>query len=78
MDNVAEVAKVMFGGVWKMILQTDFPGTDISLAAVFISVFIASFSIRIFGVLTGFGLNGSDYGRAANHLEKYRSMKDDV
>lgn len=73
MDNIKDVAKVIFDGVWDLFLQTDFPGTGVSLAAVAISFAVIGFSIRLFGFLTGFGMSGSDYGRAATTAEKYKN-----
>jgi len=48
MDDIVMVAETLFGGVWRMLLNTDFPGTDISLAALSIAVLIICFVIRIF------------------------------
>ena len=75
MNNIVEVAETFFGGVWKMLLETDFPGTNVSMAAVTISLFIASFSLRLLGVITGFGAGAADYGRAADRANKIRNSE---
>ena len=74
MNYVSDVAKTFFHGVWKLMLHTDFPGVGVSFAAVIIGFFIIRFSIRIFGYLTGFhGLSSSDYGHAADAIDKARN-----
>lgn len=72
-STVAQVAKNFFGNIWTMFLSVDVPGLDVPFAAFLIAIFLIRFSIRIFGYLTGFGLNGGDYGRAANLAEKYKN-----
>ena len=73
MDNVAEVAKAIFSGIWDLCLHTDFPGLGVSIAAVIVALLLIRLSIKVFGYLTGFGVNGGDYGRAANIAEKYKN-----
>lgn len=73
MDNVAEVAKSIFSGIWELCLHTDFPGLGVSIAAVIVALLLIRLSIKVFGYLTGFGVNGGDYGRAANIAEKYKN-----
>ncbi len=73
MDNIVEVAETFFGGAWDMLLKTDFPGTNVSLAAVSISFAVIGFSIRLLGFLTGFGMSASGYGRAADSAEKMKN-----
>lgn len=73
---VSTVAKSIFGGVWDLCLHTEFPGLHVSIAAVIIAVLLIRLSIRVFGYLTGFGLNGGDYGRAATIAEKYKNDRD--
>lgn len=75
MDNVRDVGRAIFSGIWDLCLHTDFPGLDVSIAAVIVALLLIRLSIRVFGYLTGFGMNGGDYGRAANILEKYKSNK---
>lgn len=81
MDNVAEVAKSVFSGIWDFCLHTDFPGLGVSLAAVIVALLLIRLSLKIFGYLTGFGLNAGDYGRAATMAEKtrnhYQKMKEE-
>lgn len=76
MDDIISVARTLFSGVWDMLLNTDFPGTDISLAALSVAVIIIAFSIRIFNFISGFGASGSTYGQAADALEKGKSAYD--
>lgn len=76
MDNVAEVAKSIFSGIWELCLHTDFPGLDVSIAAVIVALLLIRLSIKVFGYLTGFGMNGGDYGRAANIAEKYKNDRE--
>ena len=61
MEAVSQVAGTFFSGVWTLLLKTDFPGIGVSLAGVMISLLLIRASIRIFQLLTGFGVNGSDY-----------------
>lgn len=75
MSDVIDVVKVFFEGAWNLLLQTDFPGTDISLASISIAFLIAGFAIRVFGFLTGFRMGDGSYGRAADSVDKIRSMK---
>lgn len=73
MDNVAEVGKSIFSGIWELCLHTDFPGLDVSIAAVIVALLLIRLSIKVFGYLTGFGLSGGDYGKAANMAEKVKN-----
>lgn len=73
MDSIILVAQTLFTGVWNLLLNTNFPGTEISLAAISITVIIIGFSIGIFKLLTGFYMGGSTYGRAANAADKVKS-----
>ncbi len=75
MSDVIDVVKVFFEGAWNLLLKTNFPGTEISLAAISIAFLVAGFSIRIFGYLTGFHMGDGSYGRAADSIEKVRSAK---
>lgn len=73
MDTVAEVAKSIFSGIWELCLHTDFPGLGVSIAAVIVGLLLIRLSIKVFGYLTGFGMSGGDYGKAANIAEKYKN-----
>lgn len=73
MSAVAEVSKSFFGNVWEMLLSVDVPGLDISFAAFLIAMFLIHFSIRLFSFISGFGMAGGDYGRAATTAEKYKN-----
>lgn len=72
-STVAQVAKNFFGNIWTMLLSVDIPGLDVPFAAFLVAVFLIRFSIRIFGFISGFGLNGGDYGRAGTVAEKYKN-----
>lgn len=72
-SNVTQVAKTFFGNVWTMLLKVEVPGLDVPFAAFLIAVFLMRFSIRIFGYLSGFGLNGADYGRATDSADRLRA-----
>lgn len=78
---VARVAESIFKGVWDLLLNIQFPGLNVPIAAVVIGLLLIRLSLKIFGYLTGFGLNGGDYGRAATMAEKtrnyYKKMKED-
>ena len=78
---VARVAESIFKGVWDLLLNTQFPGLNVPIAAVVIGFLLIRLSLKIFGYLTGFGLNGGDYGRAATMAEKtknyYKKMKEE-
>lgn len=78
---VARVAECIFKGVWDLLLNTQFPGLNVPIAAVVIGLLLIRLSLKIFGYLTGFGLNGGDYGRAATMAEKtknyYKKMKEE-
>lgn len=73
MDDIILVAKTLFSNVWNMLLNINFPGTDISLAALSIAVLIISFTIGIFKTITGFSMGGSTYGRASDAVDKAKS-----
>lgn len=68
MDNIRMIAETFFNGGWRMMLETDIPGTDISVAGFSIAILVIGFSIRIFGYLTGFHMGS--YGAAADAAEK--------
>ncbi len=72
-STVTQVAKNFFGNIWTMLLSVDVPGLDVPFAAFLIAVFLIRFSIRIFSFISGFGLNGADYGRAGTVGEKYKN-----
>ena len=76
MESIILVAQTLFTGVWNLLLNTNFPGTEISLAALSITVMIIVFMISIFKLLTGFSMGGSTYGRAADSVEKVKSARD--
>lgn len=73
MDMVSQVGHTIFDGVWNLLTKTDFPGLGVNIAAVLVSVLVIRFSIRLLCYLTGFGASSSDYGRAANHIEKMKN-----
>lgn len=72
MDNVKDVGKAIFSGIWDLCLHTDFPGLGVSIAAVIVALLLIRLSIKVFGYLTGFGMGAADYGRAADSYEKFR------
>lgn len=78
---VARVAESIFKGVWDLLLNTQFPGLNVPIAAVVIGLLLIRLSLNIFGYLTGFGMNSGDYGRAATMAEKtknyYKKMKEE-
>lgn len=76
MDVVSQVGSTFFDGVWNLLIKTDFPGLGVNIAAVLVSVLIIRFSIRILHYLTGFGSSASDYGRAADHIDKLKNERD--
>ncbi len=69
MNVVSEVAQVIFGGVWNLLLNTDFPGVGVPIAYVTIALIFIRFSIRLIGFLAGFR-TGDSVGRAADAAEK--------
>jgi len=75
-STVAQVAKNFFGNIWEMLLSVDVPGLDVPFAAFVVAVFLIRFSIRLFGFISGFGMSGGDYGRAATTAEKYKNDRD--
>lgn len=76
MESIILVAQTLFTGVWNLLLNTNFPGTEISLAALSITVIIIVFMISIFKLLTGFSMGGSTYGRAADSADKVKRTYD--
>lgn len=72
-STVTQVAKNFFGNIWTMLLKVDVPGLDVPFAALLVAIFLIRFSIRIFGYLTGFGLSGTDYGRATDAVDRVRA-----
>ena len=75
-STVTQVAKNFFGNIWTMLLKVDVPGLDVPFAAFLVAIFLIRFSIRIFSFISGFGLHGGDYGRAANLAEKYKNDRE--
>ena len=69
----AMVAKEFFHNVWNLFLSVDVPGLGVSFAAFAIALFLIRFSIGLLSYITGFGMNGGDYGRAATTAEKYKN-----
>ena len=69
MNVVSEVANAVFGGVWDLMMNTEFPGVGVSIAGVAVTLIFVRFSIRIAGVLTGFR-SGDGVGRAADAAVK--------
>lgn len=76
MENIILVAKTLFTGVWNLLLNTKFPGTNFSLAALSITLIIIGFTIGIFKLITGFSMGGSTYGRAADAADKVKRTYD--
>ncbi len=76
MEVVADVAEKVFGGVWNLLLKTDFPGLGVSIAGVAIAVLLIRFSVRIFSFFTGFRGGAGDVGRAADAAEKAKAAYD--
>lgn len=72
MNVVSEVAQVIFGGVWNLLLNTDFPGVGVSIASVAVALIFIRFSIRIIGFLAGFR-TGDSVGRAADAADKAKA-----
>ncbi|MCM1234789.1 MAG: hypothetical protein NC489_32200 [Ruminococcus flavefaciens] len=70
---VAQIAKTFFGNIWEMFLAIEVPGLGVSFAAFAIALFLIRFSLSLLGYITGFGMNGGDYGRAATTAEKYKN-----
>ena len=72
---VKDVAATFLGGIWKMLLKVDYPGLDVSIAGVMIAFLLMRLSIALFKYLTGFSAGSSDYGKAADSVERYKSAK---
>lgn len=72
---IREIAKTFFGGVWELLLQTDYPGLGVSVAGVMVSFFLIQSSISLFKFITGFSAGGGDYGRAASHMDRQSAQK---
>lgn len=70
---VAMVAKEFFHNIWNLFLSVEVPGLGVSFAAFAIALFLIRFSLGLLGYITGFGMNGGDYGRAATTAEKYKN-----
>ena len=73
MTPVTLTAKTFFHNIWELFLSVDVPGLEVSFAALLISLFLIRFSLRMLGYLTGFGMSGGDYGRAATIAEKHKN-----
>ncbi len=73
MSPVVDVAKLFFKKIWEMFLGVEVPGLGVSFAAFAIALFLIRFSLSLLGYITGFGMNGGDYGRAATTAEKYKN-----
>lgn len=76
---LSDTISTIFHGVWKLFLNTDVPGLDVSFAAFFIALFLIRFSIFLFHFVSGLGgMGASDYGRAANAVDRYKSKQDRI
>jgi len=73
MSPIAEVAKTFFKHIWEMFLGVEVPGLGVSFAAFAVALFLIRFSLGLLGYITGFRMNGGDYGRAATTAEKYKN-----
>ena len=72
---IRQIAETFFNGIWRMLLQTDYPGVGVSVAGVMISFFLIRLSIALFKYITGFSSGNADYGRAADHIDRYRNQR---
>lgn len=70
---VATVAKEFFHNIWTLFLRVEVPGLGVSFAAFAIALFLIRFSLGLLSYITGFGMGGGDYGRAATTAEKYKN-----
>ena len=75
MNVVGEVAEAIFGGVWDLLMNTEFPGVGVSLGGMAVALVLIRFSIRIVGFLTGFH-SGGDYGGADDGAHKIKAEYD--
>lgn len=73
---LSDTISTIFHGVWKLFLNTDVPGLDVSFAAFFIALFLMRFSITLFHFVSGLGGAGASYGYAANAADKIKAKSD--
>lgn len=71
---IREVMSGFFGPVWRMLVHLDYPGIGVSIAGVMVSFLLMRLSITVFQALTGFGASGSDYGRAADEMDRRNAL----
>lgn len=71
MEDFIMIAETFLTGGWKMMYQTEIPGTGVSVAGFSLALLLMGFSIRLISYLTGFRMGS--YGAAANAAEKAKS-----
>lgn len=53
-SNVFDAVEVIFTKAWKMMCSLDFPGTNISIAAILLGSALVVFGLRLLGKMFGF------------------------
>lgn len=83
MEEMTQIMKTIFGGVWDLLSGVTLPGFNISAAKVLIGFFVIKFSLSLLSLVTGFRSNvnaGSEQFRTANeslsHYAKLKQQKD--
>jgi len=73
--NVAvSIISSFFDNVWRLFTRVDVPGLGVPFSALVVALLIINFSIKVFGLITGYGgVGGSDYGRASTGIKKVKS-----
>ena len=67
---ITEFCRTFFHDILQLLVKTDYPGVDVSIAGVMVSVLLMRLSISVFKYLTGFSASDSDYGRATDWVHK--------
>lgn len=83
MEEMTQIMKTIFGGVWDLLSGVMLPGFNISAAKVLIGFFVIKFSLSLLSIVTGFRSNvnaGAEQFRTANeslsHYAKLKQQKD--
>lgn len=74
---IRDVAQTVLGGIWRLMVHTDFPGLNVSIAGVAISFLLIRASISLFQYVAGFRGHSSDYGAVVDDMKNYKRKHPD-
>lgn len=79
MEEMVQIMKAVFSGVWDLFSGVTLPGFNISAAKVLIGFFVIKFSLNLLSLVTGFrsnvGAAAESYSRSNETLHQYSKVK---